>query len=279
MLKNNKKNIKILVACHKPDMAIRNDCVYMPIHVGKALHPEVNLGFQGDDEGDNISDKNGRYCELTALYWAWKNLKNVDYIGLCHYRRYFDYKITDTNLIKDLNKYDAIAIKRRCMRVSASGDLTYLLCLEDVALMMDTLLTLYPEYKESARKYYYKNNKVSQCNMFIMKWSDFDRYCNFLFPLLKAIDELHPNHSFTRLNRNLGYMAESLQGLYFFHNRFKIKYVEKDDPTIRKRFIIDFFRNLRNKIVFRMNSLDAGFYVYESVRTGLKQDGIELKNI
>lgn len=64
--------IKILVACHKADPNIRHDDIYMPIQVGKALHPELDLGFQCDNTGDNISEKNGSYCELTALYWAWK---------------------------------------------------------------------------------------------------------------------------------------------------------------------------------------------------------------
>ena len=73
--------IKILVACHKADPNIRHDDIYMPIQVGKALHPELDLGFQCDNTGDNISEKNGSYCELTALYWAWKNLKDVDYTG------------------------------------------------------------------------------------------------------------------------------------------------------------------------------------------------------
>ena len=92
--------IKILVACHKADPNIRQDDIYMPIQVGKALHPELDLGFQCDNTGDNISEKNGSYCELTALYWAWKNLKDVDYIGLCHYRRYFD--LTEEKLIKEI---------------------------------------------------------------------------------------------------------------------------------------------------------------------------------
>ncbi|MDE6317640.1 MAG: DUF4422 domain-containing protein, partial [Muribaculaceae bacterium] len=90
-MKKQSPRIKILVACHKPDPNIRQDDIYMPIQVGKALHPEINLGFQCDNTGDNISEKNASYCELTALYWAWKNLKEVDYIGLCHYRRYFDF--------------------------------------------------------------------------------------------------------------------------------------------------------------------------------------------
>ena len=44
----------------------------------------------GDDTGDNISDKNREYCELTGIYQAWKNydkLGNPDYIGFIHYRR------------------------------------------------------------------------------------------------------------------------------------------------------------------------------------------------
>ena len=84
------RNVKILVCCHKRDVMATEE-PYMPIHVGKALHPDVDLGIQGDDTGDNISLKNSSYCELTGMYWAWKNLKGVDVIGLCHYRRYFDF--------------------------------------------------------------------------------------------------------------------------------------------------------------------------------------------
>lgn len=80
-------NVKILVAHHKPGLIIK-DNIYFPIQVGKAMHPEVNLCIQGDDTGENISSKNSIYCEMTAWYWAWKKIK-ADYVGLCHYRRYF----------------------------------------------------------------------------------------------------------------------------------------------------------------------------------------------
>ena len=80
-------NVKILVCCHKQDVMASQE-PYMPIHVGKALHPELDLGIQGDNTGDNISEKNPLYCELTALYWVWKNV-DADYKGLFHYRRAF----------------------------------------------------------------------------------------------------------------------------------------------------------------------------------------------
>ena len=60
--------------------------MYLPIHVG--CEGKKNLGFQGDNSGENISNLNSYYCELTGLFWAWKNL-DCEYLGLVHYRRYF----------------------------------------------------------------------------------------------------------------------------------------------------------------------------------------------
>ena len=76
-----------------------SDEIFFPIHVGAAIS-NVTLGIQRDDQingsyCDNISSKNKSYCELTALYWAWKNIKKIypdlEYIGLNHYRRYFSF--------------------------------------------------------------------------------------------------------------------------------------------------------------------------------------------
>ena len=74
-----KHNVRILVCTHK-EGPVRDDDIYMPVQVGKSAST-IDLGCQGDDVGDNISGKNKTYCELTGLYWAWKNLKDVDYIG------------------------------------------------------------------------------------------------------------------------------------------------------------------------------------------------------
>ncbi len=79
-------DIKIAIAYHKPSVIL--DCKhFLPIHAGKALST-YDLRIQGDDEGDSISEKNPWYCELTALYWLWKNT-TADYKGLMHYRRIF----------------------------------------------------------------------------------------------------------------------------------------------------------------------------------------------
>ncbi len=74
------------MACHKPGIFINNKYI-IPIHAGRAIS-NIDLGIQGDDNGENISFKNPWYCELTALYWLWKNT-TADYKGLIHYRRVF----------------------------------------------------------------------------------------------------------------------------------------------------------------------------------------------
>lgn len=77
---------RIMVVTHKLYNNVESE-LFVPLHVGKK--GKKDLGYIGDDTGDNISEKNSNYCELTGHYWMWKNISDFDYIGLCHYRRYF----------------------------------------------------------------------------------------------------------------------------------------------------------------------------------------------
>ena len=100
-------NIKIIVAAHKKYRMPADQC-YLPLHVGKK--GKADLGYQGDDVGDNISEKNPYYCELTGLYWAWKNL-DADYIGLAHYRRHFANRIRKMMFWKK-DPFDAVLTEK-----------------------------------------------------------------------------------------------------------------------------------------------------------------------
>ena len=113
------KDIKIIIATHKK-YEMPTDDMYLPLHVGK--EGKDDLGYTGDNTGKNISKKNPYYCELTGVYWAWKNLK-ADYIGLAHYRRHFSLKkkskdkfeniLTSNEASKLLEKTDIILPKKR----------------------------------------------------------------------------------------------------------------------------------------------------------------------
>ena len=82
-------NVKIFVCYHKNTPIYKSECI-IPIHVGKA-NTELELDMIKDNTGDNISERNASWCELTALYWIWKNVQ-ADYYGLFHYRRFLNFK-------------------------------------------------------------------------------------------------------------------------------------------------------------------------------------------
>ena len=113
--------IKIAVAYHKDSIVLQDEHL-IPVHVGKSL-ATAHLPFQGDNTGDNISEKNPLYCELTALYWLWKNCED-DYIGICHYRRFFSKSFrygviaTEEELLCKLSKFDIIVPFKRSMAVT-----------------------------------------------------------------------------------------------------------------------------------------------------------------
>ena len=84
--------IKVVVAAHKP-YRMPEAGVYVPLQVGASgkapiRAPGGSADFLRDDAGDGISGRNPNWCELTGLYWAWKNL-DADVLGLVHYRRHF----------------------------------------------------------------------------------------------------------------------------------------------------------------------------------------------
>jgi hypothetical protein len=234
---------KILVCCHKNDIFKSSD-VYLPIQVGRAIS-NTTLNMQGDIEVINLSEKNGSYCELTGMYWAWKNLKDVDYIGLCHYRRYFDFNhigrkvfpstTLGTRLFDSLNleinsDIESYLERGACV-VAKSVHLHTSLYLQyceghyspDFKVMGDVIReTLSPEYFQGFWKYLVESNKFSPYNMFIMSWKQFDDYCSWLFPLLGAVeDKLDISHYPPFQKRVYGYLAERLLNLYVRTNKLK----------------------------------------------------------
>lgn len=237
-------NVKILVCCHKQDVMATQE-PYMPIHVGKALHPNLDLGIQGDNTGDNISEKNGSYCELTGMYWAWKNLKDVDVIGLCHYRRYFDFHrhcrkwspctefltsdlpkldlSVPKNMISKLQNGVAFVAKYRVYRYALAIDYCCEHMSDDFRTLQKVVYATQADYvKEAFRYVMYQNNKLSPCNMFLMTKTDFDNYCEWLFGILFKVESLIDiSHYNSYQSRIFGFMAERLFNVYLYSKRFK----------------------------------------------------------
>lgn len=237
-------NVKILVCCHKKDI-MATKAPYFPIHVGKELHKDISLGITEDNTGDNISIKNASYCELTGLYWAWKNLKGVDVIGLCHYRRYFDFhhqckkylpftqfktsqfSEIDLDIPQDmLDRISAgkvIVPRYKSYRVPLYADYCINHISDDFFKLKEIFNTEPQEYKDAFSKIMYNNNKLMHYNMFIMKWDEFDKYCSWLFNILNKVEKVTDISNYTPVQKRIyGYMAERLFNVYLEANKLDV---------------------------------------------------------
>lgn len=183
-------NIKIVVASHKPYW-MPSDPMYVPVQVGAAGKESIP-GFQRDDEGDNISEKNPRYCELTALYWAWKNL-DADYIGLAHYRRHFagsgERGVLTSEEAQDLvARAPAILPRKRHYVIETVGNhYAHTFDGNHLNIVRETLEKSHPS-NLSAFDRHMKSRSAHIWNMVIMRRDILDKWCTWLFPTLAQIE-------------------------------------------------------------------------------------------
>jgi len=229
-------DIKILVATHKK-YKMPEEKIYIPLHVGR--EGKQDLGYIGDNTGDNISVKNPNYCELTGLYWAYKNLE-CDYIGLCHYRRYFSNKslikrignneakfslLLNEDEIKDLVKeYKVVLPKMRNYYIETiKSHYENAHHIEDLNKVEEIIREYHPDYINSFNQVM-SGTKLHLYNMFIMSKSDFDNYSEWLFDILfrleKEIDISKYNNYQSRV---YGFLSERLFNVWLNKNQLKSK--------------------------------------------------------
>ena len=229
-------DIKILVATHK-QYWMPEDKIYLPIHVGRV--EKADLGYLGDDTGDNISAKNANYCELTGLYWAWKNLK-CDYIGLCHYRRYFAHAVSGSDMEKKklailqrtdyeklLKQYDVILPKQRNYFIeTVRSQYEHAHNKNDLALTEQIVAELYPEYSEAFCKVM-GGTKLHIFNMFVMNKEKFDEYCQWLFTILFELEKRIDISSYSQYEaRVFGFLSERLLNVWLEKQKLKVKGID-----------------------------------------------------
>ncbi|MDE7267854.1 MAG: DUF4422 domain-containing protein [Lachnospiraceae bacterium] len=174
--------VKIFTMTHK-EFDVPNDPMYVPLHVGHA-GAKKDFGYMGDDTGDNISDLNCYYAELSGVYWVWKNYHQADYVGICHYRRFLTdengYAFTEREYEDILKKYDIITTKQLELPNSYrfgfgahhnvnTLDETGKIIKEHYPQFYDTYVTLVNE------------NRTYFGNIMVAKKALYDEYCEWLF--------------------------------------------------------------------------------------------------
>lgn len=235
-----KKNIKIVIATHKK-YKMPEDEMYLPLHVGS--EGKEDLGYQKDNTGENVSLKNPYFCELTGLYWAWKNL-NADYIGLAHYRRHFMYtkksnndKFLNVLTYKEasdlLEKNDVILPKKRNYIIETLyNHYKHTMYVEPLDETRNIIKKLYPDYLDEFDNLK-KRRSAHMFNMFIMKKEIFDDYCKWLFDILFELEKKVDNTQYDNFHaRFYGRISELLLDVYLRKNNICYKeinfiYMEK----------------------------------------------------
>lgn len=223
-------DIKIIVATHKKYW-MPEDNMYLPVHVGHA--GKEDLGYTGDDTGVNISEKNVNYCELTGLYWAWKNLK-ADCLGLVHYRRHFclhrsftDKKnciLTRSQAEKLLDGTDVVLPKPRNYYIETNySQYVHAHHRMDLDVTRDILTERSPEYIEAFDRVM-KKTSGHRFNMLIMRRKILDEYCTWLFDVLfeleKRLDISDYNANDCRV---FGFVSERLLDVWLDSKQIKYR--------------------------------------------------------
>lgn len=243
------QDIRILVTTHK-DVVVPKSEILQPIQVGPGNKSNRFDWALHDDEGENISDKNPMYCELTTQYWAWRNTTSP-YVGFCHYRRYFNfssnvyeenpygevmddfidddaikrYGLDDATIRSCIEGYDVITTGFKRL-ADFPGDFATprehyaaapALHIEDLNRCAAIVHRLFPEYAQDFDAFL-AGERSCFCNMYIMRREIFSSYCEFLFPVLDEFVRETDMSTYSReAVRTPGHLAERLFNVWYLH--------------------------------------------------------------
>jgi lipopolysaccharide biosynthesis glycosyltransferase len=300
VVESNRKgeSIKMLVFYHKSSIILRDE-ITVPIHCGRANYLDCfkrgeiskdDYDFMmentiGDNTGDNISQLNKDFCELTGIYWAWKNydkLGNPDRIGFMHYHRHFvfdsiknfnnKYKNVmirfdrlDDNTLRAIkyspkivnetvSQYDFIAASPVDDGVTVYEHFDKYHNVEEVTFCLNIVKQRYKKIYSYAEQFF-NQNLNSCCNMFIMKRDIFFEYCKFVFDIAFDFIKNFDRYNYSFKDRRL-FIIERMTALYLY-------YLSKQD-TIKHHYLpISFIKHpdvvLNPKPAFEVNNIPLVF--------------------
>lgn len=237
----------IYIMTHKPyKLNFKKEKIYEDLLLGAALGNKGNANTLKDNTGDNISNKNKSYCELTGIYWVWKN-STSKVIGVDHYRRFFVKNENSPELLSEddikriLKKYNIIMPKRDpnifTNKTAAQffGDqhdpLVWTLCRDLIKEKFPTYLNDFDWFSRQKTGYVF--------NMFIGQKDLLDGYFEWLFQILDALEKEIDLSVYNDYNKRMyGFVAERLINIWIHHNNLKVKEIPvymTDKPSLKEK--------------------------------------------
>lgn len=205
-----------------------------PIQAGTACC-DVRVANLADNTGEHISDRNGNYCELTVLYWMWKNKmvlggsadgEKGQYYGLCQYRRRFDFNEDDFLRLTD-NDVDVVLPYPLPYEPDINAHHERYIKGMDWHVALQALEELQPEYAEVFPEIL-RQQYLYNYNLILAKKNILREYCEWLFPILFRIEELSVPKECMRNDRYIGYLGETFETLYFMKNADRLNIMHSE---------------------------------------------------
>ena len=250
-------SISIFTITHVP-FTPPADPIYVPLQVGHINHP--GYGYLGDDTGENISEKNPYYSELTGLYWIWKNMSDSDYLGLCHYRRFF---LNDSgDLMKEseymtiLKQYDVMIAKSQIGPYDYKTVYSRSHDIRNLELAGEIIRELYPDYLTTFEEVI-ADNRCYVGNLFVAPKELFCSYCEWLFSIFFAMENRIDTNGYDDYHKRIfGFLSEQLLMVWIKHNRLSY-YEAPFGISQEKAETIELKEQLRND--FRAKDIPSAY--------------------
>lgn len=261
--------VSIYSACHKKPKK------YFGYHRGAIKFIEVGAVFRNnhflklkDSTGFSISNRNNSYNELTALYWAFKNDYKSEILGLCHYRRFFIkhpnnnygffyFKWLSKRRIKHiLNNYQIIVEKKEMFEITNLERIQNGIAgirEQDINPVRGILMNCGGPVYAKSLDLFLRSKSGNFRNMFICKKDLFEKYCNWLFEVLKRFDDIIDYDKLIGFEKRIhGFWGEVLLNVYIVANNITTyeadviytdspcyfsKSIKNDIKTLFKRFV------------------------------------------
>ena len=243
--------VRIYAMTHKKFERPENK-IYTPLQVGHAAH--MDLGYPGDDTGDNISQKNCYYAELSGVYWVWKNVHDVDFVGIAHYRRYLlnaKKKLFGELELEDLFRHkgiDIITTRKVILDVSYYEGFGGKHNINDLIQTGNVIQELYPAYYDLFEKLVHEKETYFG-NMMICSKQLFDEYASWLFGIFDVLEKrIHPEKYDDYRKRVYGFISEFLLYVWIsFHHLHTLEcdvavMGEKKETIETKKILMQFFK-------------------------------------
>ena len=264
--------VKKIFICTYEDKPLFSSDMYVPLQVGAAV-TGTDLCYLKDNMGDSISDRNEYYSDISGLYWVWKHVKNVDWVGMFQYRKMIEFgnpdlrhplpdKISMSDYVEKYSNIDDTVLEGCDVILSLpmkfsrgeSPKWQYDHCHipDDLRILEAVIKERCPEYFASYSNVMCRNQFLFPYNIFLMKTEWFMKYCEWLFDILFEVEKrLNKKIHIGYQKRALGYIAERLLNVFVSHNKLKIR-------MKRAAFINEYFTDKKQK------EYDESVAVYES---------------